>query len=106
MKTLADIILGGKDTGWLDDAACHECEIEDFFVNAGNTIDPKILNLCRGCPVREDCLKHAYSSEPPLVSSGYYGGMSPGDRKRFNFEEALNVIRKDSANYFEQRKLL
>lgn len=84
----------GSDT-WLDDAACADLPIESFFVRAGHVIDDEILNLCRGCPVRLDCVKHAYN-EDLNITGGYFGGLSPGQRREMSYEEALEYCETDT----------
>jgi len=83
------IILGSKDLSWLDDAACFDHDWPDFFVEAGHTISPEIEKLCASCPVRVECLRHAYEQEH---RSGYFGGVSPGNRKQMTEEEAVLFI--------------
>lgn len=86
--------LGGESDAWLNDAACAKLPIESFFVQAGHIIDEEVLNVCRGCPVRIDCLQHAYN--PDLnITGGYFGGMSPGQRRDMTFEEALEFCATD-----------
>jgi hypothetical protein len=86
--------LGGEDDLWLDDAACAGLPIESFFVQAGHVIDEEVLNVCRACPVRLDCLKHAYN--PALnITGGYFGGMSPGQRREMTYEEAVKFCATD-----------
>ena len=82
-------ILGSKDLSWLDDAACFDHDWRDFFVEAGHTISPEIEKLCASCPVRVQCLRHAYEQEH---RSGYFGGVSPGNRKQMTEEEAVLFI--------------
>jgi WhiB family transcriptional regulator, redox-sensing transcriptional regulator len=79
-----------QDLSWLDDAACADRSWTEFFVEAGHTISPEVLTLCGGCPVRVDCLKHAYDNDH---RSGYFGGMSPGARKSMTFEQAERYAR-------------
>jgi hypothetical protein len=78
--------------GWLDRTACVDLDIDDFFVPAGHAISEDTLNVCRGCPVRIDCLRHVYTHE---VSNGYFGGLSPGQRRSMTFEQAVAFIQKD-----------
>lgn len=86
--------LGGENELWLDRAACAGLPIESFFVQAGHVIDEEVLNVCRACPVRFDCLKHAYN--PTLnITGGYFGGMSPGQRREMNFEQAVAFCATD-----------
>lgn len=94
MTTILPVIPIGGD-GWLDDTACAEMGIESFFVQAGHVIDEEVLNVCRGCPVRSDCVTHAYD-EKLNVTGGYFGGLSPGQRREMNLEQALNYIKTDT----------
>ncbi len=89
---LADLIANSADLVWLDDAACADMDPGDFFVDAGHTIKPETLNVCRRCPVRAECLKHAYAHG---ISGGYFGGTSPGQRRTLSLEEALEYIAND-----------
>jgi hypothetical protein len=79
---------------WLDRAACFEAglSVDDYFVSAGYAISDEAINVCRGCPVRLDCLEHAYSLG---IFSGYSGGMSPGQRRKMTLERAREFIKKD-----------
>ena len=93
-QTTTFTFMGSDADQWLDDAACAGLPIESFFVQAGHVIDEEVLNVCRGCPVRIDCLRHAYN--PALnVTGGYFGGMSPGQRREMNYEQALEFCASD-----------
>lgn len=93
-QTATFTFLGSDADQWLDDAACAGLPIESFFVQAGHVIDEEVLNVCRGCPVRIDCLRHAYN--PALnITGGYFGGMSPGQRREMNYEQALEFCATD-----------
>lgn len=86
--------LGSDDDLWLDEAACAGLPIESFFVQAGHIIDEEVLNVCRACPVRLDCLKHAYN--PDLnITGGYFGGMSPGQRREMSYADAVAFCATD-----------
>ncbi|MFM7088553.1 MAG: WhiB family transcriptional regulator [Candidatus Paceibacterota bacterium] len=87
------IPVDGDD--WLDDAACAALNIDDFFVQAGHVIDERILNTCRGCPVRVQCVKHSYNANLN-ITGGYFGGLSPGQRRDFSIGEALDYIKSDT----------
>ena len=82
--------LAAKDTQWLNEAACADKSWTDFFVEAGHTISAEIEKLCAGCPVRVECLRHAYEQEH---HSGYFGGVSPGLRKQMDLDEAITYIK-------------
>ncbi len=86
----------GKTDGdlWLDDAACKDLPVESFFVQAGHVIDEEVLNVCRECPVRKECLTHAYDTKLN-ITGGYFGGMSPGQRRVMSLYEAQKYIVTD-----------
>ena len=79
---------------WLDDAACQKLEVVDFFVQAGHVISEEVLNTCRACPVRVSCLQHAYN-DSLNITGGYFGGLSPGQRREMNLADALVFIETD-----------
>ena len=79
---------------WLDDAACAEKNINDFFVEAGHVISEEVLEVCRRCPVRRQCLEVAY--DPRFnITGGYFGGLSPGQRRELDIDQALEFIAND-----------
>lgn len=93
MSDLAEFLTGHEDNlDWLEHALCSEMEISDFFVEAGHTISQDVINVCRMCPVRESCIRHAYRHG---ISGGYFGGISPGQRRDMNEEAALKYAKKD-----------
>ena len=77
---------------WLNRIACADMEPSVMFVEAGHTIDPVVVETCRSCPVRYECLVHAYRRP---VRSGYLAGMSPSQRRKMTFEQALEYVRND-----------
>ena len=87
----------GINIDWINDAACDEdMDLSRFYVEAGERIDVETLKLCAGCPVRRECVTHAYdvaeAGEPPLGHpGGYFGGLSPALRRELTLEEALEV---------------
>ena len=86
---LAVLIEHSPDHDWLDRAACSSLDVDQlsmFFVDAGKAISKEALQLCGRCPVRRDCLDHAYRYD---VISGYFGGMSPSKRKVLTRDQAL-----------------
>jgi WhiB family redox-sensing transcriptional regulator len=91
-SSLGDFIHAAPEMPWLDDAACGSLPLEQlnfFFVEAGRTIAASTVAMCRQCPVRQQCLAHAYSNE---IASGYFGGVSPGQRRVLSYEEASALI--------------
>jgi len=79
---------------WLTDAACADMEIDDFFVEAGHAISEDTLRVCRSCPVRVECVKHVYNMQ---VTGGYFGGMSPGQRRERTMDEAVRFVEESIA---------
>lgn len=91
-QSLEAFILSAPDMPWLDDAACGNLPLDQlqmFFVEAGRTIVASTIAMCSRCPVRAQCLDHAYRHE---IVSGYFGGISPGRRKTMTRAEALAEI--------------
>ena len=89
---------------WLDDAACADLEISDFFVEAGHVIAEDALEICRSCPVRNECIRHAYKRG---IVGGYFGGLSPGQRRDLDLEGALEYAKNDApAKTFTREELL
>lgn len=78
---------------WLDKVACADLPTEDFFVAAGHTISEVVLDVCRSCPVRVQCVEHAYNRE---IDAGYLGGLSPSQRRQLSLDEALELVEQES----------
>ena len=78
------------DLTWLDRAACADLDQDRFFVQAGDRIAPETQAVCQRCPVRADCLRHAYRAGHH--QHGYFGGLSPRQRQRLTLEEALRAV--------------
>ena len=89
LRPLDDLIERTPDLPWLEQAACGELDLHEldlFFVEAGRTIASSTIAMCTRCPVRRECLDHAYRHE---IVSGYFGGMSPGRRRVLTHEQAI-----------------
>ncbi|MGH9132735.1 MAG: WhiB family transcriptional regulator [Ilumatobacteraceae bacterium] len=87
-----DLISNTADQPWLDRALCGDLpldELELYFVEAGRSISRQTIERCTVCPVRRECLDHAYALQ---IASGYFGGMSPSRRKALSHAEALREI--------------
>ena len=74
---------------WLKDAACRGSDLNLFFVNAGMSLSDEAAAMCASCPVRRECVTHAYSLG---LSAGYFGGLSPSQRRALSLEEALDKV--------------
>jgi WhiB family redox-sensing transcriptional regulator len=83
---------GGGDLLWLNRIACADMDIDDYFVEAGHAITSTAASICRGCPVRLECLRHAYDMQ---VAGGYFGGLSPGQRREYSLEQAVQFVLSD-----------
>jgi hypothetical protein len=95
-RPLDELIENTPELPWLEFAACGDLEIDQldlFFVEAGRTIASSTVALCRKCPVRRECLDHAYQHE---IVSGYFGGVSPGRRRVLSHAEAIAEIARDA----------
>ena len=92
---LDELIEHTPELPWLGETACCDLELEQldlFFVEAGRTIASSTVALGRKCPVRRECLDHAYQHE---IVSGYFGGVSPGRRRVLSHAEAVAEIERD-----------
>lgn len=86
---LAVLIEHAPELSWLPEAACADLSVrrlELFFVDAGRTLSKEAVAICERCPVRVDCLRHAYDHE---IAGGYFGGVSPAMRRRLTLDEAM-----------------
>lgn len=93
-RPLDELIENTPELPWLEFAACGEFDVDQldlFFVDAGRTIAASTVSLCKSCPVRRDCLDHAYEHE---IVSGYFGGVSPGRRRVLSHTEAVAEIER------------
>lgn len=73
-------------TGWMADAACGGLDTNSFYKK---TSDGK--KLCRGCPVKPDCLDYALMTE----QYGIWGGLSQNQRNRKYPIHIRNAMRED-----------
>jgi len=58
-------------------AACRGMDTNEFFPMDGDY--SRVLPVCGGCPVREECLDIATNQELDLY--GMFGGLTPKQRK-------------------------
>lgn len=73
---------------WLDDSACADEELSTFFGGKGGNGEAA-KKVCSGCPVRVQCVTHAYESE---AEDGIFGGLSPSQRRGMDLATALVFI--------------
>lgn len=80
---------------WLQSMACEDLDPDDFFVEPGHVIDPAVAATCRRCPVRAECVTHAYKTDYP---AGYFGNLSPSFRKKNkDLDKVLVFLAEDTA---------
>lgn len=93
MSDLSEFLVQHEaNLDWLEHSMCAEMDITDFFVEAGHTISQDVINICRMCSVRVECVTHAYEHH---ITGGYFGGISPGQRRDMGLEAALAHVEKD-----------
>ena len=89
VRDLGDLIGNLPENEWLSQAACRHLELDKislFFVDAGCSLSHEAQAMCGSCPVRAECLGHAYQHE---IAGGYFGGVSPSRRRTLSREDAL-----------------
>lgn len=64
---------------WAEDAACANTPIEMWFNELGEQYDDTALRMCRGCPVKTECLDYALTRK---LSDGIWGGQTPLQREQ------------------------
>ena len=89
IQSLAELIENANEYSSLRDAACGDLgldALDQFFVEAGRSLSRETVALCNGCPVRAECLQHAYDHE---IAGGYFGGVSPTKRRALPIDTLL-----------------
>ena len=91
-QDISALIEHAPDHEWVGRAACRNLEIEQldlFFVEAGRTLSREAVAICTSCPVRRECLDHAYEND---IAGGYFGGLSPSKRRSLDHADAVRLI--------------
>ena len=65
------------DNRWVDDAACRGVD-NDLFFSLDEDDQRQALELCRDCPVQQECLRYAIEEREVY---GIWGGMREADRR-------------------------
>ena len=89
---LAHLIQQSNEMDWLQGASCASLGVDEldlFFVEAGKSLSKRAMTMCEECPARAACLRHAYENE---IAGGYFGGMSPSQRRKVDLTAALEMI--------------
>jgi len=74
----ADVALWLRRAAWVDRSACRGVDVNRFFPHRGEPVDT-LKAICRGCPVRADCLDYAMVN---VERHGIWGGLSERERRR------------------------
>lgn len=74
--------------GWRHLAACLDLPTDEWFPGPGE--DSAVARkVCRGCPVRVECLNDAMATEPtPWETRGIRGGLTARDRNKLRRQPA------------------
>lgn len=75
-----------EQLAWMDLAACRSQHRDAFYPPPlGETKYARLIRertaktVCAGCPVREQCLRHAITNDERY---GIWGGLTDGERRR------------------------
>lgn len=71
--------MNGDPAAWKRDAACRGCDPDLFYPHRGQDVRAAKA-LCRGCPVRFECLEASLDGEGERF--GIWGGLSEKERRR------------------------
>jgi WhiB family transcriptional regulator, redox-sensing transcriptional regulator len=61
---------------WAPSAACREAQPDELFVRGAEQNKAKLM--CKGCPVRTECLAEALDNQ---IEWGVWGGMTERERR-------------------------
>ena len=61
---------------WAPSAACRQTQPDELFVRGAEQNKAKLL--CKGCPVRTECLAEALDNQ---IEWGVWGGMTERERR-------------------------
>lgn len=71
-------LFGDRNIEWQKNALCIYTDPDIFFPEKGIPILKEVKNLCARCPVKDQCLDYALSSDE---RHGIWGGTSERERK-------------------------
>lgn len=82
-------LLTRPASNWRDQAVCREVDDELFFVDNPGT-QQRVQGVCRGCPVRVECLDDAIAYEASsYMRWGVVGGLTTIQRRALRCEGLL-----------------
>lgn len=70
---------------WARRGRCRSAPIAVFFPERGDDVNVA-RNICRGCPVLDEC--RAYALSAPSQLQGVWGGLTNGDRRRMRLGQS------------------
>lgn len=73
-----DHLFRAIEADWHLQGLCAQTDPEAFFQEKGGS-SREARRICKGCPVRDECLEFALKNDERF---GVWGGMSAQDRKR------------------------
>lgn len=82
------------DTSWTKDASCRGHDPNLWFPTGGSTWEERkqirtALDICRQCPVKEQCLNYALRHE----REGIWGGRTQREREALRRHLNMSLIR-------------
>lgn len=81
LRLVPDVASAGRR--WRDDAACVGVDPEAFYpedIAQADAVEP-VRRVCRGCPVRAECLAEVMATEEPSRRWGVIAGTTPSERR-------------------------
>jgi WhiB family redox-sensing transcriptional regulator len=79
------------DDGWRADAACTGMDVNLWFLP--RSVHPaQALEVCAGCPVREQCLDAALLEEGTASPHGVRGGLTAAQRMRLGRQRRRGLV--------------
>jgi WhiB family redox-sensing transcriptional regulator len=79
---------------WAGEALCAQIGADLWFSGKGESSEPA-KQVCRACPVREECLEYALAAGEWRY--GVWGGMSPRERRAERDRRAAAAARRRAA---------
>lgn len=74
-------------TDWQDRAACRNAKVDMYPEDQPGRRPGRAIAeakaVCRWCPVRDECLAYALSTETRWTRFGIWGGLTPAERDEF-----------------------
>lgn len=77
LSDLEDMAVG---TSWMRHGVCSQTDPETFFAPPDGNVRwwDAAVAVCRGCPVRDECLAYAIEND---IAYGVWGGSTEAERR-------------------------